>query len=389
MKHELLACLVLCSSLFSGCLDSNDNTASELEESQQIIEEMELKISNLSSQLDGVNNTILELQVLQSQLNEISSQLDEANNTILELQYLLTISNESAEGMYWPMRFESYNSTGFYMNHANWNNNLWERVIFDDYGVPLVNYSWGFEYVPTTAFHWGLVSYSKWVETGNTSNWDDAVKIAEWAVQNQSEDGAWLWGFSHNYSRGVLGELSSGWPGGMTQGLGMSFLVRMYSVTNDTRYLNAALNATQPLQETVEDGGVVRMFNDQWIWYEEYPTPDNGSYVLNGFIYTLIGLYDNWLILSSNVSGELYGKGIESLQHMISMFDLGCNSSYDLVHHSIGGSAPNIARTGYHNLHISLLSVINVIEGDLLVDVEDRWLDYAMGQCFASPNGAN
>jgi len=377
------------SSLFSGCLESNDNMASELEESQQITEEMELEISNLSSQLDEANNTILELQALQVQLNEISSQLDEANNTILELQNLLTILNESAAGMYWPMRFESYNSTGPYMNHANWNNNLWDRVTFDDHGVPLVNYSWGTEYVPTTAFHWGLVSYSRWVETGNISNLDNATMIAEWAVENQSEGGAWLWGFSHNYSRGVLGELTAGWPGGMTQGLGMSFLVRMYSITNDTRYLNAALNATQPLQETVEDGGVMRVFNNQWIWYEEYPTPNNGSYVLNGFIYTLIGLYDNWLILGSNESGEMYGNGVESLHQMISMFDLGCNSSYDLVHHSIPSSAPNIARTLYHNLHITLLSVINAIEDDLLVDVEDRWLNYAMGQCFASPNGAN
>jgi hypothetical protein len=373
MKSALFLVLIFISSIFSGCLEPNDNTTSELEESQQIIEEMELEISNLSSQLD------------------------EANNTILELQILLTASNEIAAGMYWPLRFESYSSTGPYMNHGNWTDefpiqierNVWDRVTFDENGVPLVNYSWGVEYVPTTAFHWGLVSYSKWIETGNISNLEDATKIAEWAVQNQSEDGAWLWGFSHNYSRGVLGELDAGWPSAMTQGLGMSFLIRMYSATNNTAYLNASLNALQPFQKSVEDGGVVRIFNDEWIWYELYPTPDNGSYVLNGFIYALLGLYDNWIIHGSNVSEELYESGLESLQHMISMFDLGCNSSYDLVHLSINGSAPNIARIALHNLHISLLSTINAIEDDLLLDVENRWLDYAMGECFASPNGAN
>jgi hypothetical protein len=373
VKSALFLVLIFLASIFSGCLESNDNTAPEIEESEQITEEMKLEISNLNSQLD------------------------EANNTILDLQILLTASNEIAAGMYYPMRFESYNSTGPYMNHANWTNefpiqierNVWERVTFDENGIPLVNYSWGIEYVPTTAFHWGLVSYSKWLETGNTTNLADATKIAEWAVQNQSENGAWNWGFSHNYSRGILGVLDAEWPGAMTQGLGMSFLVRMYSITNDTRYLNASLNAIQPLQKTVDEGGVVRVFNNQWIWYELYPTPDNGSYVLNGFIYALIGLYDNWQILGSHNSGELYNNGIDSLQHMISMFDLGCNSSYDLVHLSIAGSAPNIARTALHNLHISLLSVINAIEADLLVDVEERWLDYAMGECFASPNGAN
>ena len=141
MKYQLWLCLLIFSSLFSGCIESNDKIVNELEESQQIIEEMELEISNLSSQLDEANNTILELQALQSQLNDISLQLDEAKKTILDLQLMLTISNESAAGMYWPMRFESYNSTGPYMNHANWKNNLWDRVTFDNQGIPLVNYS--------------------------------------------------------------------------------------------------------------------------------------------------------------------------------------------------------------------------------------------------------
>jgi hypothetical protein len=190
MKPALFLVTILVATIFSGCIESENNSNSELDDKQQIITEMELEISNLNSQLNEANNTILELQALQTQLNEISSQLNEANNTILELQYLLTISNESAAGMYWPMRFESYNSTGSYMNHANWSNNLWDRVTFDDNGIPLVNYSWGTEHVPTTAFHWGLVSYSKWVETGNISNLDNATMIAEWAIENQSEGGA-------------------------------------------------------------------------------------------------------------------------------------------------------------------------------------------------------
>ena len=367
-RTSLFLALLIIITPFAGCIQSNDEDTSESDESETI-----------------------------DKISEMGKKLDEANNTILELQILLTGSSEIAAGMYWPLRFESYNSTGSYMNHANWigdfpiqiERNVWDIVTFDKNGIPLVNYSWGTFYVPTTAFHWGLVSYSMWVESGNLSNLDDARKIADWAVENQEVTGAWNWNFSHNFSGGILGTMNAGWPSAMTQGLGMSFLVRMYSATNDTRYLNAALNAIQPLQKSVEEGGVMRVYNDKWTWYELYPTPDNGSYVLNGFIYSLIGLYDNWQILGSNVSKQMYENGIVSLQQMISMFDLGCASSYDLVHLSIQGSAPNTARVALHNLDVSLLSVINAIEDDILIDVEERWFDYAMGLCYASPNGAN
>ena len=74
---------------------------------------------------------------------------------------------------------------------------------------------------------------------------------------------------------------------------------------------------------------------------------------------------------------------------MIGLFDLGCSSSYDLVHHSVPGTAPNIAREGYHNLHVTLLSVLNVFENGGFQSVEDRWAGYASDVCFKSPNRAN
>ena len=52
--------------------------------------------------------------------------------------------------------------------------------------------------------------------------------------------------------------MDSGWYGGMTQGLGMSFLVRMLwdIVTGNQSYKDAALNSTQLLSINVSDGGV-------------------------------------------------------------------------------------------------------------------------------------
>lgn len=44
------------------------------------------------------------------------------------------------------------------------------------------------------------------------------------------------------------------------------------------------------LFQKASEGGVLNKIFDN-IWYEEYPTVP-GTYVLNGFMYALIGLYD-------------------------------------------------------------------------------------------------
>lgn len=39
------------------------------------------------------------------------------------------------------------------------------------------------------------------------------------------------------------------------------------------------------------EGGVLATFLNKFHWYEEYPTKPP-SFVLNGFIYSILGLYD-------------------------------------------------------------------------------------------------
>ena len=103
--------------------------------------------------------------------------------------------------------------------------------------------------------------------------------------------------------------MDSGWYGGMTQGLGMSFLVRMYNATGNESYMDAALNSTKTLSINVSDGGVLRHYQN-YSWYEEYPTPDAGSFVLNGYVYTLVGLYDLIEEFNDSLSIGLYQNGI-------------------------------------------------------------------------------
>lgn len=370
-KGLLLVGVIFISSM-AGCLSE---VSSQVES-----ENTDLKIEN--AELNStITNLTLENQSLTSLHLQLNDEIANLTEMKLELEALLLEKDGGLSGNSTThLLFENYNASDAYMNHANWNGGLWDRVIFDEQGIPKVQFYFGLHYAPSTAFHWGLVSYSKWINTNNISNFIHAKEIADWAVMNQSEQGGWGWYFDHNFSRGVLGELQSGWYSAMTQGLGMSLLSRMYSVTGNTDYKNASINATKLFDVLVEDGGVLAMYNSM-PWYEEYPTPDGGSFVLNGFIYSLIGLYDSWKLLNHTDSKDKYLDGINSLGKMISLFDLGCYSSYDLVHHSIESKAPNIARESYHGLHISQLSLVNVFESNRFLEIQNRWIEYANGIC--------
>jgi len=350
-------------------------------------------IDNVNAQFDFLQQAINNLTIENQQ--EKDSLLVQLSILRFELDLILDLYEMTGQSAYFSqnpfsfIEYDEYNHTGPYMNHSNWTGGLWDRVTFDENGIPKVQYYFGLEYVPTTAFHWGLVSVSKYLNTGDLDFLDAALNVSTWAVENQSTNGGWLWAFSYGFSGGVLGVMDENWYGAMTQGLGMSFLTRMYDITGNQTYLDTAENATKLFNVSVENGGFLRYYGEN-PWYEEYPTPDAGSFVLNGYIYSLIGLYDLYANTDSNVSKKLYDEGVQSLINMISIFDLGCSSSYDLVHHSILSSAPNIANYAYHGLHISLLSIINTIEpGDPFKSVQERWGGYSDGICFNSPNRAN
>ena len=75
------------------------------------------------------------------------------------------------------------------------------------------------------------------------------------------------------------------------------------------RYLEAAEAALSPfLISSSQPGGIRAVFMNQFHWYEEYPT-NPSTFILNGFIYSLIGLFDLAKTNPSNSKAKvLYDK---------------------------------------------------------------------------------
>ena len=224
-------------------------------------------------------------------------------------------------------------------------------------------------------------------------------------------------------------EINPGWYSAMSQGHALSVLTRAYRKTNNKKYLESAIKGLQlfkyPLYKDPDKGyefvddtnrkqiGVSSLFLNQFLWFQEYPTEPN-TFVLNGFMYSLIGLYDLWHTIKyvyelndesvrkeGLEAGDLFLKGMKSLNTMLPMYDIASGSVYDLRHVTMPGVEPKVARWDYHSVHINLLYLLSTIdiqdvksdlqhsvkknipdseEESVLANIAERWLGYMVGK---------
>nr|CAG4638290.1 EOG090X0272 [Cyclestheria hislopi] len=204
---------------------------------------------------------------------------------------------------------------------------------------------------------------------------------ADWLVNHQDGNGGWPIGVRRKMASG-LADLAPGWYSAMGQGQAMSLLMRAFYRSGYKKYLNAALKGMKPFTTSSSEGGVRAYFMNQYPWYEEYPTVPP-SFVLNGFIYSLIGLYDVVSLAPVSQTAEarlLYEQGMLSLKKLLPLFDTGSGSVYDLRHFTLSLS-PNIARWDYHSTHINQLFLLSTIDPDpILSTVAERWAGYMVGK---------
>ncbi len=254
-------------------------------------------------------------------------------------------------------------------------------VVFDCNGIPKLNISrrGEYHYYPITIAIYGLEQVSKYYKTQDPRHLEKVRAVANFLAQTQNtESGAWKSDFEYFYAVRETGKLEPGWTSALAQGFCISCLVRAYYLFDDIDYLAAVEKGVLPFYEDVENGGVLSRIFDKYPWYEEYTTP-NKSHILNGFMFSLLGLYDGFMLTGSTKYSDRFEIGLESLRHCLSMFDLKDISAYDLTHITIPGN-PAKYHIGYHFTHIRLLSALLSIEEDQIIrKVLERWISYSQG----------
>ena len=219
------------------------------------------------------------------------------------------------------------------------------------------------------------------VTLSSAAHMDHFINAANWFVNHQDSRGGWSIQVVRKLIPDIM-ELPPGWYSAMAQGHAMSTLVRAYIRTKNPVYLRTAEKGLDLFEINSAQGGVKAKFADTYDWYEEYPTTPS-SFVLNGFIYSLFGLYDLKQVArgdSLTLVTKLYEEGMKSLKAMVLMFDSGSGTFYDLRHISVG-LAPNRARWDYHTTHISQMLQLSKMDSDpIFTRTAKRWQDYMKGR---------
>jgi len=241
-------------------------------------------------------------------------------------------------------------------------NNLTEKVLnpaalLDETGLVYNVTSDGKKvYFSIAIFHYGLGAYDLFILTGCPKYKEAFMRTVEWAVKNQEENGAWdtfsIVGTRIPYSS-------------MAQGEGASLLIRAYKETGDEKYLKAAKQAVDFMCIPIAGGGCTQYIDDKLCFKEYIEKP----VVLNGWIFSIWGLYDYYKASNDEDYKKILTKAIQTLEKELKIFDCDYWSKYDMEN--------TIASPFYHRLHIAQLKVMYELFGcEIFLEYAEKWEKY-------------
>lgn len=212
--------------------------------------------------------------------------------------------------------------------------------------------------IPINVFQYGLGVYDMSLSSQNAQLLEKFRYICEWAYVNQEESGAWI-NFDCIHPDAPYSA--------MAQGEGASLLIRAYIQFQDIKFLEAARKSIDFMLLSVNDGGTT-LYLDEKIYFLEYT---NKSVVLNGWIFSIFGLFDYTKVCSDNKYFEILNKTLITLESTLNIFDLNFWSSYNLDNSIITSKF-------YHDLHISQLVVLHSLFNTKSFETyANRWRNYS------------
>lgn len=242
---------------------------------------------------------------------------------------------------------------------AGYYNDLTEKVTKDDPGILVPKY-----YVDTGEeiwfsigiFQYGLAAYDLFLKTNDEIYKEKVLACANWAVENQQEDGGWVtFAYKkpeHPYSS-------------MAQGEGISLLIRAYIAEKDERFLEAAHRAKDFMLKPISEGGTTEYRDGDVILYEDTDNP----VILNGWIFSLWGLHDYCKYTGDREAWTVLEKTLVSLKRKLPDFDVKYWSKYE--------AGKRICSPFYHKLHIAQLNAMYDLFGDPIYQAfADKWEAY-------------
>jgi len=245
---------------------------------------------------------------------------------------------------------------------------------YDDKGIPMLDYRGrvGLQYNPISIAQYGLGNYNLYLRTGQESRRARFLKVSDWLVENLEENsfGTRVW--HHHFDWEYRDRLKAPWHSALSQGQGISVLVRAHRYTGEERYLQAANLAFETFKKDVSLGGVTYTDDKGYVWFEE-AIVDPPTHILNGFIWAAWGLYDYLIHTGAEEARRLFGSSVKTLKENLHDFDTGFWSLYE----QSGTRMKMLASPFYHSLHIVQLQVMHKLTGEpIFKHFADKWATY-------------
>ena len=246
----------------------------------------------------------------------------------------------------------------------------------DYYGVPWVYYATimdgkaaGFQRNPVTTVAQANEFYDNYKSNNNESSKTYFLNNVNWLVNNavQKQNYALL---QYNFPIPHY-NINSIWYSAMANGQALQVLIKAHEMTQDLRYLIAAKSLLNAFFIEVKDGGITYKDSPNDWWYEEYAS--NGKYVknsrvLNGMLFTVLGIYDYYKYTNDADAKLLFDKGVNSIKKELSKYNNNGYSYYDLLGNPAGK---------YHQTHVILTKKLYDITGEQIFnDYSEFWKNY-------------
>ena len=234
--------------------------------------------------------------------------------------------------------------------------------LLDGSGVPLHDYGGYAQYNPVQISQYGLAHHERWLRTGDDSDRDVYLRMANWLVDNQQSSGLWLYTFA-------FGTQPVPWWSSMAQGQAMSLLARAWQETGDARYRDAGALALATMRRAQTANGVAQWDRGSY-WLEEY-MPPYSRHTFNGFVFSIEGLRE-WNLATGDANAAAWAaEALRTASSWLPRFDTGEWSRYN--------SAPGtIASLKYHVIQVMQLRYLAQLTRDpVFAATAIRWATYA------------
>lgn len=227
---------------------------------------------------------------------------------------------------------------------------------FDRNGIPMKHYrAQGGQYNPLFIAWWGLFNLERYLEISKAEYLKTFLLQVEWLKEHavRRADGAVVWPCYFDWQEGFC-RLRSPWISAMYQGVVISVLIRGYRVTGDVALLALSEQAACVFESSIDEGGV-RTLEQGRVLYEEYPGYPLAR-VLDGFLVSLLGLYDLSVETGRTDVRSLFDQGVEGLLQALSQWDYRGKWSWY-------GARAYLCPPHYHKFNWILLSVLGRLTG--------------------------